>query len=143
MSEPKQPNSEEAMEHLALVRALSARNLVGNFRDRAQRHGGFRARIAAQEAICRKLDRRARKPSAGLCVLPGSIGKSRASIDLARKFGKRISRSGPIESNLLQGLFSVPRNPLELITGLYREPRAALQQRSTPRPSKHTWSCEA
>jgi len=133
---------QEGIEHLALVRALSRE--VSSAISAIERNDLtlLTNSVAAQEAICQKLNRQ------GTEWLRLACASYRASVD------------GPVETPMMQtireahlglahlnriyaGLVRRSQRSIELITALYRNYGQGYAKTPNNRTSNHTWSCEA
>jgi hypothetical protein len=132
----------EGMEHLALVRALSQE--VSSAISAIERNdlAELTTRVAAQDAICFKLNQK------GPQTLQLACEPYRASCESSeeRSLWQAICEAHTALSRLNRtyaGLVKRSQRSIELIAGLYRNPDQSYDRNPTAQPGKHTWSCEA
>lgn len=147
MSEPetsgeKETRNNEAREHLALVESLSHEILSAISAIERNDSADLATRIAAQEAICLKLNQKNAHDLQMACASYRATSESPAESSLWERIHEahigldRLNR-------IYAGLIKRSRRSIELITGLCRNPGQRYTKDESARPGKHTWSCEA
>jgi hypothetical protein len=142
MSEPETAEQKEEMEHLALVRALSREISSAISAIERSDLADLTTRIAAQEAICLKLNQNGGQDLRLACASYRTNLASPTQTSLWQRIREQYVVLDRL-NRTYAGLIRRSQKSIELITGLYRDPGQRYSKDPSPRPGKHTWSCEA
>ena len=138
----KGTTEKEAMEHLALVRTLS--HEISSAISAIERNDSadLTTRVAAQEAICLKLNQKSAQALQLACASYRATSESPAESSLWQKIRDAHVALDRL-NRVYTGLIKRSQRSIELITGLYRNPGQRYTKDESAKPGQHTWSCEA
>jgi len=137
----KTPDHDETEQHLVLVRALSAE--ISSAISAIERNDmtELDARVAAQEAICQKLnpqDPQHLKQALESYRRAAQIPAKLSLLEKVREAHLALARVNKIYA----GVISRSHRSIELITHLYRNHGRRYAKDENVPPANHTWSCE-
>lgn len=141
MAETETPEESQATEHLALVRALS--HEISSAISAIERNdmGDFASRIAAQEAICHKLNPKGDESLKLACESYKAAANSPAGSPLSHKIHEAhlaLARLNRVYAALIRR----SQKSIGSIISLYKSQGQSYTKDAKAQPSQHTWSCE-
>jgi hypothetical protein len=141
MADPRTAEAREAMEHLALVQALS--HEISSAISAIERNdmADFAARLSAQEAICRDLDRKGTKFQAA-CASYRASSNLPAEASVWEKIRQAHFALAKL-NRVYRGVISRSQKSIGLILNLYKNHGQRYSKDANARGGKHTLSCEA
>ncbi|MFZ0479803.1 MAG: hypothetical protein WAL71_11685 [Terriglobales bacterium] len=141
MVETKTAEPQEAMEHLALVQALS--HEISSAISAIERNdlADFASRLAAQEAICHDLNRKSPQFQVA-CASYRASSKLPAETSVWEKIRQAHFALGKL-NRVYAGVISRSQKSIGLILNLYKTHGQRYSEDAKSRSGKHTLSCEA
>jgi len=148
MSEPKtagqqQATKKDAVEHLALVRSLSHEISSAISAIERNDRADLSERVAAQEAICLKLNQKSPTDLQLACAsYRATSEQSEGEPSLWQKIREAHIALDRV-NRVYAALIKRSQKSIEMIVGLYRNPGPPYAKDEGAPSPKHTWSCEA